>query len=128
MIRDRADVVVTGGGIIGAAAAFALAQEKLDVVLLERGSLAGGASGNSFAWINATAKTTDTDYHRLNAAGVDAYHAFAAEHGAEAIGLFGHGDLRWAEPADPESVEHLDRTAGRLGELGYPVERVDRRG
>ena len=38
------DVVVVGGGIIGSAIAFRLAQEKLRVVLLERNDMAREAS------------------------------------------------------------------------------------
>lgn len=39
------DVVVVGGGVVGAAVAFELAREGLSVVLLERGELAAEASG-----------------------------------------------------------------------------------
>ena len=38
------DVVVVGGGVIGAAAAFALARDGVRVALIERGGLAGGSS------------------------------------------------------------------------------------
>lgn len=37
-----ADVVVVGGGVMGASAAFHLAEAGVDVVLVERGDLAGG--------------------------------------------------------------------------------------
>jgi glycine/D-amino acid oxidase-like deaminating enzyme len=40
----RADVVVIGGGVAGASAAFHLATGGVDVVLLERGSVGGGAT------------------------------------------------------------------------------------
>lgn len=36
-----ADVVVVGGGVMGASAAFHLAEAGVDVVLVERGDLAG---------------------------------------------------------------------------------------
>jgi glycine oxidase len=39
------DALVVGGGVIGCAVAFALAREGLSVALLERGELAGEASG-----------------------------------------------------------------------------------
>lgn len=42
---SSADVVVVGGGIIGAACAESLARESMKVVLLERFGLAAGASG-----------------------------------------------------------------------------------
>jgi D-hydroxyproline dehydrogenase subunit beta len=45
--RDRAEVVVIGGGIIGTACADALARAGRSVVLLERDVLAAGASGRN---------------------------------------------------------------------------------
>jgi glycine oxidase len=41
----KPDVLVVGGGVIGCAVAWALAEEGLSVTLLERGALAGEASG-----------------------------------------------------------------------------------
>jgi len=48
-----ADVVVVGGGIAGACAAFHLAAAGVRVVLLERSGLAGGTTGRSSAVIGA---------------------------------------------------------------------------
>lgn len=45
MGSKRADVVIIGGGVIGASVAFHLAQRKIKVILLERGDLASGTSG-----------------------------------------------------------------------------------
>ena len=45
--NDRADVVVVGGGIIGCAAAYALARSGASVILVERDDLAAGASGRN---------------------------------------------------------------------------------
>lgn len=46
------DVVVVGGGIIGAACAFELADRGASVTLLEREELAAGASGrNNGLWV-----------------------------------------------------------------------------
>ena len=39
------DVVIVGGGIIGCATAFCLAREGASVTVLERGEIAGEASG-----------------------------------------------------------------------------------
>ena len=46
-VLPRTDVVVIGGGIIGAACADALAASGAAVVLLERDVLAAGASGRN---------------------------------------------------------------------------------
>jgi sarcosine oxidase subunit beta len=48
---SRADVVVVGGGCVGASAAFHLARRGENVVLLEKGHVASGATGHSGAII-----------------------------------------------------------------------------
>src|ERR687898_600704 len=49
------DVVVVGGGIIGAACAYELARAGASVTLLEREELAAGASGrNNGLWVTPT--------------------------------------------------------------------------
>lgn len=118
-MSDPVDAVVVGGGIVGTSIAEALAGAGHAVVLLERGRLAEGTTGNSVAWINATAKTADADYHRLNAAGVAEYRALAQRFGAEALGLRGQGGLHWGD------AEGIDKLAARLAELDYPHRRLD---
>jgi sarcosine oxidase subunit beta len=49
---ETADVVVIGGGIVGVCTAYALARRGVHrVVLLDKGALAGGATGRSSALI-----------------------------------------------------------------------------
>jgi len=45
MKSSQADVVIIGAGIIGSSIAYHLSQEKLRVILLERGDIASGSSG-----------------------------------------------------------------------------------
>ena len=45
MIPKKAEIVIIGGGVIGASIAYYLAKEKVDVVLLERDTIASGTSG-----------------------------------------------------------------------------------
>jgi sarcosine oxidase subunit beta len=45
------DVVVIGGGVVGAACAYELARRGSSVVLVERDELAAGASGRNQGWI-----------------------------------------------------------------------------
>jgi glycine/D-amino acid oxidase-like deaminating enzyme len=45
-----AEVVIVGGGIVGASAALALAERKIPVVLCEKGVIAGEQSGRNWGW------------------------------------------------------------------------------
>src|SRR2546429_162328 len=47
----EAEVVVVGGGCMGASIGFHLARRQVDVVLLEKGHVAGGATGHSGALV-----------------------------------------------------------------------------
>ncbi|MFC0686346.1 NAD(P)/FAD-dependent oxidoreductase [Novosphingobium clariflavum] len=50
VLPEAADVVVVGGGIVGCAAAFYLAQRGLSVALIEKGHVAGEQSSRSWGW------------------------------------------------------------------------------
>src|SRR5213079_141061 len=50
-LPQEAEVVVVGGGCMGASIAFHLARRDVDVVLLEKGHVAGGATGHSGALV-----------------------------------------------------------------------------
>src|SRR3989440_8514020 len=50
-IPREAEVVVIGGGCMGASIAFHLARRDVDVVLLEKGHVASGATGHSGALV-----------------------------------------------------------------------------
>ena len=52
----RADVTVIGGGIIGVATAFALAQKGVSVVLCEKGKIAGEQSSRNWGWVRKTGR------------------------------------------------------------------------
>jgi glycine/D-amino acid oxidase-like deaminating enzyme len=47
----QADVVIIGGGIIGACAAFHLAQRGVSVALCEKGEIAGEQSSRNWGWV-----------------------------------------------------------------------------
>jgi glycine/D-amino acid oxidase-like deaminating enzyme len=47
MLIQKADVVIIGGGVIGTSIFYHLAKNKIDVVLLEKNSIASGTSGAS---------------------------------------------------------------------------------
>jgi glycerol-3-phosphate dehydrogenase len=50
--RVRADVVIVGGGIQGATMALAASRKGLKPLLVERGRVAGGATGNSYGVVH----------------------------------------------------------------------------
>jgi glycine/D-amino acid oxidase-like deaminating enzyme len=48
---DSAEVVVIGGGIVGVSTAWFLARQGVDVVLCEKGFIAGEQSGRNWGWV-----------------------------------------------------------------------------
>ena len=50
-IPDTADVVSVGGGIVGVSTAWFLARQGVDVVLCEKGYIAGEQSGRNWGWV-----------------------------------------------------------------------------
>jgi D-amino-acid dehydrogenase len=51
-VSERCDAIVVGGGVVGAATAYFLAESGARVVLLERGEIASGASYGNAGWIS----------------------------------------------------------------------------
>ncbi|MBL1082464.1 FAD-binding oxidoreductase [Streptomyces actinomycinicus] len=72
----RADAVVIGGGVIGTSAAYHLAEAGVDTVLLERGSLGGGASAHTAGMIR-TYFPGDPGTGRMAVRSLNAYHDLA---------------------------------------------------
>jgi len=50
-IPGRADIVIIGGGIAGVSTAWFLAKQGIDVVLCEKGHIAGEQSGRNWGWV-----------------------------------------------------------------------------
>ena len=50
-IPERSDVIVIGGGIVGISTAWFLAQRGVDVVVCEKGHVAGEQSGRNWGWV-----------------------------------------------------------------------------
>ena len=47
----KADVVIIGGGIVGVSTAWFLAKQGVDVVLCEKGHIAGEQSSRNWGWV-----------------------------------------------------------------------------
>ena len=124
--RQSYDVVVIGAGVVGCAIAHALAARKLQVAIVDADRIGGGTSSNTFAWINATSKTTDEAYHRLNAYGAERYRELAREWGERRIGMHPTGMLEWSSPGDEARLASVRAATGQLERWGYPVARVGR--
>lgn len=116
------DVIIIGGGILGCAMAYFLTRKGRRVVLLEKGTLAQGTTGNSFAWANASSKVGDRAYHDLNAAGVDGYRALAAEFGEDRLGIYPTGSLYAVSRADAAGFRAMQSEFETLTSYGYPCE------
>lgn len=108
-------IVVIGAGIIGSTIAFYLARRRVDVVLLDAGEPGMGASGHSFAWINAFGKTPRY-YNELNRRSLDTWDRFARLLGDD-IGLRWGGQLQWV--ATDEDGQTLRSQVSRLQSWGY---------
>ena len=50
-VPPGADVVIIGGGIIGISTAWFLARQGIDVVVCEKGLVAGEQSGRNWGWV-----------------------------------------------------------------------------
>lgn len=57
-IPAKADVVIIGGGIVGVSTAWALAKQGIDVVLCEKGHIAGEQSGRNWGWVRVQGRDT----------------------------------------------------------------------
>ena len=122
--HTEADVAIVGGGIIGAATAYALRDAGLRVVLLEAERLAHGASGRNAGFLLLG---THADYaSAVDAHGRDAARriwAFTAEALAETLTLPGAvrtGSVLAA--GSPEEAERLERSRDLLAEDGVETE------
>lgn len=117
-------VGVVGAGIVGAAVAHRLARRGIEVTVFEKDRPAAGATGRSFAWLNAHHSKQPEHYHRLNRLGVAAWRELEAERGGE-LGVRWGGTLEWAD-AGPGAEELRAGVRNLLG-WGYPVRAIDAR-
>lgn len=55
---ESADVVIIGGGIVGVSTAWFLARQGVNVVLCEKGHIAGEQSGRNWGWVRVQGRDT----------------------------------------------------------------------
>jgi glycine/D-amino acid oxidase-like deaminating enzyme len=112
---------VVGGGIVGASIAYYLVRRGAEVTLLERAKPAAGATGKSFAWINATYSKQPRNYFDLNVMGMMGWRHLDREFSGELQIQWG-GCLEWY-PAGAEA-EALRKDVFRAQQWGYTTHLV----
>ena len=112
-IPDKADVVVIGGGIVGVSTAWFLAKQGVDVVLSEKGHIAGEQSGRNWGWVRVQGRDTREIPMMLESLRI--WDGFARETG-EDVG-FTRGGCYFAARTDKE-LEALSSWLPVAGDYG----------
>ncbi|MEX0757944.1 MAG: FAD-dependent oxidoreductase, partial [Tistlia sp.] len=126
------DVVVVGGGLVGAAVAYGLVRQGLSVVMLDEGDVAYRASRGNFGLVWVQSKGDGLfDYARWTRSSADLWPGFAEELRG-AVGL----DVGYRKPgglhlchseAELEEVDlRLKRLHNQAGPEGYQARLLDR--
>ena len=119
-LPDRADVVVVGGGVMGASTAFHLAEAGVSVVLLERGDLAGGSTSRAAGGVRAN--FSDELNIALGKRSLELFEKFGVRPGQE-IDLHRSGYLFVL--TRPEDVDLFERSVALQNSLGVESRMVD---
>lgn len=122
-IGKSTHIIVIGGGIIGASLAYELSR-RIDtkVTILESEYPCSGASGHSFAWVNAFGKGP-RHYHTLNRRSLDMWYRFSDKLNAD-IGIHYGGELRWENDRDG-AIALIDKVH-QLQSWGYPCRLISK--
>lgn len=119
-LPERAEVVVVGGGVIGASAAFHLAEAGVGVLLVERDELASGSTSKAAGGVRAM--FSDPVNIELGLRSLEAFERFGVRPGAQ-IDLTQHGYLFLLDDAD--DVAAFERSVSLQNELGIHSRMLD---
>ncbi len=114
-------VGVVGAGIVGASIAYHLSRSGARVTVFEKAQPGGGATQNSFAWLNAF--VADPQYRALRLQSLMAYHDLDAR---LKLGIIWGGYTSWASTA--AEVQSLEESAAQMNGTPYPVRPIDAAG
>jgi glycine/D-amino acid oxidase-like deaminating enzyme len=113
-------VVVIGAGILGASIAYHLVKRGARVTVLEKVAPASGATGDSFAYLNASTKPS-RPYYDLNLMGIAGWRRLQLELGG-ALPLQWGGAVYWRN--DVQASAQLLTTLRGYEEWGYDGRRL----
>lgn len=108
-------VVIIGAGILGVTIAYQLAKRGARVTILEKSAPASGATGDSFAYLNASTKP-ERPYYELNLLGIEGWRRLQLELKG-ALPLQWGGAVYWRDEA--AAAAQLLSTVRRYQEWGY---------
>lgn len=114
-------VAVIGAGIVGASIAYNLSKRGCDVILIEKREPAAQASGNSFAWINASYFDMPESYFSLRTHSLNEYHRLAQD---VDIPVRWGGSLEWYHSS--ETTREITAGVRRIQSYGAPAWMIDR--
>jgi glycine/D-amino acid oxidase-like deaminating enzyme len=115
-------ILVIGAGVIGTSIAWRLAARGASVTVIERGLPGGGATGTSFAWVNASSKLDSSREYFDLAFRATAEHHSLADTLHETRCFFPTGHLEVC--CESEQVDRLRSKVARLQERGYRAELI----
>jgi glycine/D-amino acid oxidase-like deaminating enzyme len=120
-IPKNRSVVVIGAGIVGASIAWHLSSRGCKVTVLEAKAPACQASGNSFAWINASYAKQPFSYHLLSSYAMHEYHRLTEQ---LPLPVKWGGCLEWM--GDTKAQEAMVESIRKIQTLGSPTWMIDR--
>lgn len=117
------ECVVVGAGVVGVSVALRLAQQGVQVTLVDAGAPGAGTTGTSGSLVGSNEKRP-YDYYQLGLLGMAAMRRLAAEL-EHSSWFLPTGHLEWADSATTQ--EALDSRVAQLQEWAYPVSRLSPR-